>query len=433
MWDVEFPPYNIALIRSVLRKNNFESDCFDLNRDFYASVPGEQHLWSLSDIYAFWQSKEEVGKLILRHKTVIDGFLLQLEPYDILGFTLQSLNFTFTLILIKAIRKVSPHKIILAGGPECFRNFNPEYLMQCACFDALCYGEAEEALPELLYKTRQRRTWKTPGFFIKEDQNYIDCAPAHLVENLDNLPFADFSFLKKDTERICVSTSRGCIGNCSFCHEKGHWDAFRYRSAGSVVEEISLLKERFPFLRFVYLNDSLINGNTEEFSRFCELMIRKKLGINWGGHMLIRKEMTKGFLKEMKQAGAERLNFGVESGSNQVLQLMRKAFRREDALRILADTKRAGISFSVNFVIGHPGENAEEFEETRRFLVRIRQLTDCVHINPCYVLRGSELYSNHKKWGIVLPENYVTDWFLSDGSNNPQIRMERVRQLLRDG
>jgi radical SAM superfamily enzyme YgiQ (UPF0313 family) len=167
----------------------------------------------------------------------------------------------------------------------------------------------------------------------------------------------------------------------------------------------------------------------DEFERFCDLMIVADIGIHWGGHIHIHKEMTEGFLLKMKQAGAERLNFGIESGSDSVLKLMRKPFDRNLAMRVLEYTKEAQISFSVNLVMGHPGETEEEFRWTIDFFKQIRGLTDCIHVNPCLVLRGSDLYKNHKKWGIVLPENYVTDWFLSDGSNNKQIRMKRVNAL----
>jgi len=429
MWDIEFPPYNIALLSAVLRKNNFEADCFDLNGDFYKSALNEQYLWSLPDLYAFWQSTDNVGRLFDRNKIIINKFIIHLEPYQILGFTLQSLNFIFSIKLINAIKETFPQKIILGGGPECFRNFSPENLMQYKCFDAICCGEGELSLPELLSKIKNAKSWDTAGFFIKKGSDYLDCGNRELVLNLDDLPFADYRFLDEKTEKISISTSRGCVYNCSFCHEKAHWSKFRYRSAESIIREIILAKERFPLLNFVYLNDSLINGNMKEFEKFCDLMISENLGINWGGHILVCKEMTRDFIGKMKLAGAQRLNFGIESGSDAVLKLMHKSFNRNLALRVLEDVKESGISFSVNLVVGHPGENEDEFNKTYIFVKQIKDLTDCIHINPCYVLKGSDLHINYDRWGIMLPENYVTDWYLSDGSNNLQIRMDRVNAL----
>ncbi|MFA5144771.1 MAG: B12-binding domain-containing radical SAM protein [Candidatus Omnitrophota bacterium] len=430
MWDIEFPPYNIALICAVLKGKRFEAECFDFNRSFHDLLPQEQYLWNISNPYGFWQSQKEVLSFLGRNKNIIEGAISSLEKFEILGFTLQSLNFVFAVELIKKIKERYPEKIILAGGPECFINFSPEYLMSTGMFDAVCLREAEIVLPELLRKISNNEDWRTEGFLIKTGDGPLDCGQKELVRCLDELPFADFGFLNEQTEKISISTSRGCIAHCSFCIEKSHWSPHRFRSAVSVVEEIAFQKSRFSKLKFVYLNDSLINGNMEGFSMFCDLMAVREMGVNWGGHILVRKEMTKGFLLKMKIAGAERLNFGIESGSDSVLKIMKKSFDTDLALRTLEYTKDAGISFSVNLVIGHPGESEEDFEKTRRFVNKIRALTDCIHINPCYVLKGSDLFENHKKWGMVLPEDYVTNWFLADGSNDSHIRSARVNALL---
>lgn len=429
MWDIEFPPYNIALLAAVLKKHGFEVTCFDFNRELHSLAKDDEKLWSLIDPYSFWQCKDRIHELLISKETLINGFVNNLRPYDILGFTVQSLNFTFTIELSRIIKKLFPDKLIIVGGPECFRNFNPEHIIASGCFDALCCGEGEDALPELIAKVIDKRGLHTPGFFVKNAADYTDCGNRDLLQDLNSLPFADYSFLDKGTKKVSISTSRGCICHCSFCHEKCHWDRYRCRDAESVVGELSALKKQFSLLEFAYLNDSLINGNLAEFGRFCELMIQKDLGIYWGGHALVRKEMTRDFLKKMKLAGAQRLNFGIESGSDNVLRLMRKSFNRELALRVLEETKEAGISFSVNFIIGYPGETEEDFRMTRDLYRRIKQLTDCIHINPCLVLKGSVLYKDSEKLGIVLNQDYVTGWFLADGSNNLELRMSRISDL----
>ncbi len=429
MWDIEFPPYNIALLASVLKSNGLQVDCLDLNRNLHANSFAESDKWALPDLYAFWQSRDKMINLISGNRGYIKRFIDNLEAYDIIGFTLQSLNFTFSIELSRLIKKQFPQKIIIAGGPECFPNFNPGYLMESGCFDGICYSEGERSFPQLINRMQNGEEWDTPGFFLKIRNEYRDCGKRELIDDLDNLPFADFDFVGKEAENLCISTSRGCINRCSFCHEKNHWEKFRMRSAVSIVSELSMLKKKFPRLHFVYLNDSLINGDMEELDNFCNLMISRNLGINWGGHTLIRKEMTGGFLNKMKQAGAERLNYGLESGSDAVLGMMKKTFKRDLALEVLKHTREAGISFSVNLIVGHPGETESDFGESCTLLQRVRQFTDCVHINPCLVLKYSDLYTNHKQWGIVLPDNYVTGWYLEDGTNTLAVRLKRMQVL----
>jgi radical SAM superfamily enzyme YgiQ (UPF0313 family) len=428
-WDIEFPPYNIALLSAALKQKGFSATCFDLNRDLYRTLPNDAAAWLLSDPYAFWQSGDCVRQLLARNKEVMTQQIARFASYDALGFTLQSLNYIFTMEFIKQVREKFPAKIILAGGPECFLNFNSEFLVKSGMFDALCFGEGEEALPELLSKIQDDKPWNTQGFFVKNGSRYVDCGAWMSLVDLNKIPHADYSFLDPKTEKVAVSTSRGCINNCAFCLEKTHSGKFRYRAADSIVDEIVSHKKNFPSLDFVYLNDSLINGNMHEFERFCDLMIESRVGVQWGGHILARKEMTKEILCKMKKAGADRLNFGVESGSDVVLKAMRKSFSADLALQVLTEAREAGLSFSVNLIVGHPGETDEEFEKTVLFFKKIRQLTGCVHINPCLVLKGSDLYLHSDRWGIILPENFVTEWFLADGTNNLKIRTERAAAL----
>jgi radical SAM superfamily enzyme YgiQ (UPF0313 family) len=429
MWDIEFTAYNIALLSAVLKQHNFEVDCFDFNHDLYSSKEDHKGLWNLNNLYAFWQSPVEVKSLFEKEAGFINNFLEKLKPYRIIGFSVQTLNFVFTIELASLVKNKFPDKFIIIGGPECFRNFNPEFLIKNGCFDALCCGEAEEALPELIKKFIEGEELKTRGFFVKQENNILDCGDTDLIRDLDSLPFADYTFLDKDTKNISISTSRGCICNCSFCHEKAHWNKFRSRSANSVFQEAKSLKNKFPSLELLYFNDSLINGNIKEFENFCDLMISENLGVHWAGHALIRKEMTTEILKKMKLAGAQRLNFGVESGSDYVLGLMRKSFSSDLALEFLQNIKQAGISFSVNLIVGFPGEREEDFRETYNFYQALSKLTDRIHVNPCLVLHGTQLYNEAKQRGIVLPQNYVTDWYLEDGTNTPEIRKQRLKEL----
>ena len=430
-WNIEFPPYSIALISAELRQKDIETQCFDFNRDMYLLTKEDKYLWDFSNLYSFWLSKDNIEKLFCAKKDIINNFIMLLRNYEIIGFSIQSLNYIFSIELAGSIKKLFPEKFIIAGGPECFNNFNAYFITQQECFDAVCLGEGDIALPELMCRIKNKQQIDTAGFVMRTSGAWANYREKNLVQNLNELPYADYSFLEADAEKAAISTSRGCINNCTFCCEKSHWHGYRYRNAESVIDEIILLKERFPRLNFVYLNDSLVNGNMREFEKFCDLMIDKNLCINWGGHILARKEMSFDFMKKMFKAGAQHINYGIESGSDTVLRLMRKSFNKNIAMDVLENTQKANISFSVNLIIGHPGEGEKEFNETLELYGELKKLTATIHLNPCIVLKGSDLFMNHEKWGIVLPENYVTDWYMADGSNNLEIRNSRINKLLR--
>jgi len=229
---------------------------------------------------------------------------------------------------------------------------------------------------------------------------------------------------------LSFSTSRGCLRRCSFCHESTHWKRYRNRAAESIVSEFKFNKNRFKDLEFIYFNDSIINGNIDELNRFCDIMASENMNVCWGGHIMIREEMSLSLLQKMKKAGADRLNYGVESGSDKVLRLMKKRCHSSLIREVLDNTRKAGISFSVNIVIGHPGETEEDFLQTVELVKHVRTLTPAIHLNPCLIINGSYLYKCYKELDLVLPQNdYQDKWYQKDGSNTYEIRQERLKRL----
>jgi len=430
MWDIAFPPYNIALLLAILKKHQYHTDCFDLNTFFYKRKPGDSSRWHLENPYAYWLGEHNIDKLLQKWESDISQWIETFRSYGIIGFTIQSLNYYFSIKFAEKIKKRYPDKIIIFGGPECFKNFNADHLIRFDFIQAVCYGEGDKAFPDILDQIIHNRSITAKGFLIKNNKaQVIDTGNSELIKDLNKLPFADYSFLDAP-ETLALSTSRGCLYRCTFCHESRHWKKFRYRSAHSVLTEIKTHLAKFPDVKYIYFNDSLINGNIKELSKFCDLMIKEKIKINWGGHIAVREELTPDLLKKMKKAGADRLNFGIESGSDKVLKLMNKHCTRDLIKKVLYDTHKAGISFSVNIIIGFPGETEQDFNETRLLVKYIRKYTSVIHFNPCLVMKGAPLYMNNKKYHIVLPsDNPQQKWYLVDGTNTYDIRLKRLYQL----
>ena len=150
MWDIDFPSYNIALLSAILKNKGFKTECFDLIRSLYKMKKDFTDKWHLDNPYEFWRDSNAIEKIFLKWKNSIDDYILKFEEFEIIGFTVYSLNTFFTVQLAKLIKKRFPMKYIILGGPECFSNFNKEYFTKFKFIDAICYGEADYGLPIII-------------------------------------------------------------------------------------------------------------------------------------------------------------------------------------------------------------------------------------------------------------------------------------------
>ncbi|MCX5713907.1 MAG: radical SAM protein, partial [Candidatus Omnitrophica bacterium] len=183
---------------------------------------------------------------------------------------------------------------------------------------------------------------------------------------------------------------------------------------------------RHKGVRHFDFTDSLVNADIKELSLFADLITREGLRITWAGQALIRPYMTPEVLKKLKKSGCICLAYGMESGSQKVLDLMRKGFKVEDAQRVIRDTHEAGIDTVANFMFGFPGEQEEDFKQTLEFVSRNRGYIDTV--NPSLGLtaigEGTYLYEHAKDYNVDLSAGYLL-WRDLEGKNTYETRKGR--------
>jgi len=172
-----------------------------------------------------------------------------------------------------------------------------------------------------------------------------------------------------------------------------------------------------------HLADSLINGNTKELEKFCDLIIGSGLVINWGGQAAIRSQMTTALLEKMARAGYSSFFWGMESASDNVLRLMNK--RNDIALfgRILKDCKRLGIVNYTPIIVGYPGETPEDAAVTLRWIIMNSEFTHFTPPGLALARRKSPLYEKYLECGLKEAREY--DWETVDGKNTIQLRVFR--------
>lgn len=436
-WSEIAPPYSPALLAACLMQKGHEVDCFDLNIKFYNYLRTAEieASWGTSGESNAWLEKDYVINLLERHNSYVDYLVSQILDRDaqIIGFTVCDTSRVFSEEVARKIKEKNRNKIIVFGGPSCFRNsiYNVDFLKR-SYIDAICLHEGEISFLDFIEKFEKNGEFPfCPGFAFKDKfGKVINCGERELIEDLDTLPFADFSVYElKEYEKntLPISTSRGCIYRCVFCNESPIWKKYRHRSAQNIYNEITYQLAKHPRINNFFFNDSLINGDIHMLNELSDLLIKNKVKIRWGGQASIRKEMSFEFLKKLRKAGFSYVSYGLENGSQAILERMQKRFYLDTAQEVIRNTHRLGIRVTANIVVGFPDETEKEMLETANFLKSNISHIDDIYFHSLVLMPGSYLYNHRDNFGIELPEiNRLNLWYTRDEKNNYQIRLERI-------
>lgn len=439
-WGVDTPYLGIASLASYLNKNRIPTQVFDFNIELYNLVPSEyKYLWGMN--YSSWWKnkfsfiKDKIGP----HIYALMERLLYF-PHKIIGFSLPS-NWSYTILeeIVRKIKERDKNKIIILGGISIsIKEQRFEILKRIEKYIDYCIiGEGEKALYEIvknIFEKKEDDIKKIKGVLTK-DTFFSDGEKAE-IESLDELPFPSFEEfdLEKYTAKgsLPIEFSRGCIGNCSFCDFKIISPRFKKKTASYIFNQIKYYIEKYG-INHLTVVDPALNSDIKTLEELCDLLIKYKVKIKLSGLAIPRKEMSYELLCKMKKAGFYRLEYGVKSGSDKILKLMRKMFTSEIAEKVIKDTYRAGIEVHLYFIVGFPGEGEKEFNETKEFLKRVAlYVTAIKSINPLYVMAGSEIFYHPEKYGIIIPDNEGDrKWYTVNLDNTFDIRRERVLELKR--
>lgn len=186
----------------------------------------------------------------------------------------------------------------------------------------------------------------------------------------------------------------------------------------------------FPQVNYFYFSGSLVNGDMTALETFCDLVITNRLKIQWAGQAIIRPEMSKELLKKLKASGCVWLSYGIESGSQRVLDKMNKRFSLQVASRVLQDTKDAGVASQVNFMFGLPTETLDDFGQTLEFFKYNRKYMDTILASQsfCVIDKGTYLYNRPKEFAIKGKKHHLY-WESNSGENNYPERFRRYEEF----
>ena len=430
-YGVLYPPLSLAYLAAALRNRDYEVISFDFNIQLFNEFTQEQRdiYWDLSNS-ELWRDRKIIEKTVSKERFDAWAEAILREEPSLVGFSIYSTNEFTSLMLADRIKAKNDKIKIIFGGPFISReNVVAENLINQPCVDIVVIGEGEITLQEHVEnyeKTKEVRYCK--GSIIKSGGQIIDCGMRKPISDLNSLPFADFSdfkFASYKESLVPLLASRGCLFNCAFCNEKSFWQDYRYRSANDVIAEIKLQILNYGITDFRF-NDLMLNGNLNELENFCDRLIQEGIKITWSGYITVRK-MDRRLVEKMKHSGCKFLFFGIESGSQNILNKFKKGVEiivAEELLRLLAGV---GIRVHTGWIVGFPDESDSDFKQTVDFIKRNRQYME--RISPPNLMSippGSPIFKDPIKFGV---KRFISaaDWF--DNTTTLETRQARLDYL----
>jgi anaerobic magnesium-protoporphyrin IX monomethyl ester cyclase len=326
-------------------------------------------------------------------------------------------------VVTRIVKRIQPRCHVIVGGVGV--SVIPEVVLRYTGADAVSIGEAELTFPPVLRSLEQGRPYEDTTGFVYRDGDRIVLRPKGISpEDLDAIPWPSYhlfdvdrisrhSFNGRNGRSMHIMTSRGCPFKCDFCinsvlnsktimreiHgdivEDGPIKSQRFRSMDGLVKEIAHLRSTYGINDFHFADEEFIT-NRRRLEEVCSAI--EPLGITWStsGRADWASEDK---LWRMKKAGCQYVLFGVESGSQRMLDLMEKKAKLPSVSAGLRAAQRVGMDFIPNFMIGHPGETETTVAETVDFCREHRLV-----FLPAYVT----LFPNSKMFHLVVKE--IRDW-----------------------
>lgn len=345
---------------------------------------------------------------------------------DIIGFTGDTLMYERVLALAKEVRKNIKAVLIMGGihitaSPE---SFDP-------VFNLGVVGEGEKTFEEILrlFKKVNGRfpideLKNIPGLVFFENNELIKTARRELVKNLDDLPFPardlvpiEKYYLKDQTHifgvkrQMTIMTSRGCPYRCIFCGSPVQWGRVRFHSAEYVVNEIEYIVEKYKADGIMFWDDLFI-APEDRILKIVELIkargLHKRVVFTGFARANLMNEKICAALSEIN---VKRLIFGLESGSEKILNyLKRSSVTVEDNRRAVTLCRKYGITSSSGFIVGTPGETIEDLKKTYEFMKDYPLDNSQIYILTPYP--GTEIWNRAVEDKLISPKISFNNLFV---------------------
>lgn len=317
-------------------------------------------------------------------------------------------NMDRCLKIFEIAKSLDPRIVTVLGGPQA--TIFPDDAIQSPHLDFLTISESEISFTRLVSYIEDRDAWRSfKGTIFRDPRNgeIVKNERQPLVNNLDSLPLPAHDLYPMALyyppvyiwgKKVAnIVTSRGCPYDCTFCEAKMTFGrTFRYHSEERVLEDLAFLNRKYGYDSFQFYDD-IFTTHRDRVVRLCEAMLRENRNYKWMCYTRTDRVDLE-LLKLMKRAGCYMISFGIESGSQNLLDKIRKKLTVETNMAGIEACVKAGMMGIGTFMLGLPGETAEQTRKTIRFALDSKL---------DYAIFGiTEPYPGTDMWKDALKEGY---------------------------
>ncbi|MCZ7355826.1 MAG: radical SAM protein [Candidatus Methanoperedens sp.] len=342
------PPLGLMCIASNLEKNGIDVEIFNRKEI---------------------KSYEDYKSVLLEH--------INLTHPDLIGFTCYLGDVSDIKELCVGIKKIKDIPIVVGG-------FHPSYAPQefLGYADYVCIGEGEITVLELA-KSIENNTPITDVQGISVLKHSVKYTEPRPLADLDTLPppayhLIDMSYYTRLTDGILrgvlvscgtLYTSRGCPYHCTFCPKQHFLGPQRLINAKKAVDEMEILIKKYK-VNAIYFLDETFTINKQHVYEICDEIDKRGIKIIWGCDTRANL-LSEDLLLRMKKSGCIQVDFGLESGVERVLKILKKGVSLQQAKDTLEMCRKNGVRTLANYMTNIPTETVQEREETIRFAKEI--------------------------------------------------------------
>ena len=310
---------------------------------------------------------------------------------------------------LTALKETTGAKIIV-GGPHA-TYFHKEVIEECPAIDVVIRHEFDTKIVSVVSNLDSLNS--VSGISYRNGSASVDNGDGELCHDLDALHFPDRDLIPWEwyleawyTRRpfMNLMTSRGCPYQCAFClwpqSMYGHQQ--RFRSLDNVIFEIQRLVDRYG-LKEINIDDGTFTTRKNRVIDFCQRLRDEKIKIIWTCNGRV-DNLDDEILSEMKASGCRMIRLGVESGSQEVLNKIKKGLTLKQIEEGVKLVKKHGIQALGGFMFGFPYDSKQTVEETIAFAKKISPDQVQFSINMCYP--GTSLYEFARENNLLLAKDF---------------------------
>lgn len=332
---------------------------------------------------------------------------------DYLGLSATTISVNNAARIATRVKELAPDVVAVLGGPHVSAIPRPT-LEAFPDIDFAVVGEGEHSLFELLERLEQRRAVDdVPGLAYRRNGAIHANPRAPYIDDLDELPppawdllpdfphhFQPSMFSYPRTPVATLITSRGCPFSCSFCDRSTSGRKGRMHSVGYVVELCRHLAGLG--VRHILFVDDLFTVRKDRVVELCQAFLDNGFDFSWScnSHPNLLDLKT---LKLMRRAGCWQIAYGIESGSQRILDVVKREVRIPRMRQTLRMTREAGIRTKGFLMIGHPTEGLDSLAENVGFLKQVE--LDMCQITKFTPYPGTPAYPTIREYGT-----FDEDW-----------------------